>query len=338
MTPPRPLASSLPLAFGNGQARVNHDPDALATQLRQSVPLRDLSPLPSSGSFVHRAVHVRASQLVITAAAHSPLRGANHSQAKAVFTLPIMGEKRFGVAGRPYRARAGHSALYLPGEAYSLETTTCSGVMFSVCPLDLAAVGNAMAGPRADHPCLPMERPVLLLESHPRQGNLLALLRRSLRLIDLVSRSGPTLPGHLGLDDKVMRLLALLLYPQLTAPATDAAPTGGPEEAQAFDALLDALRHDLHGAWTLTRMERQAALSRPSLRRHFQVHFGCGPLEWLRHQRLCWARQLLDGPLPFPLSELALRCGYGDLAEFRSAFEHQFHLPPESLVLKTLGG
>jgi transcriptional regulator GlxA family with amidase domain len=85
-------------------------------------------------------------------------------------------------------------------------------------------------------------------------------------------------------------------------------------------------------------MERQAALSRPSLRRHFQVHFGCGPLEWLRHQRLCWARQLLDGPLPFPLSELALRCGYGDLTEFRSAFEHQFHLPPESLVLKTLGG
>jgi AraC-like DNA-binding protein len=255
-----------------------------------------------------------------------------------VFTLPILGEKRFTVAGRPYRARAGYSALYLPGEAYSLETTTCSGVMFSVCPMDLAAVGNAMAGPRGDDPCLPLERPVQLLESHPQQGNLLAMLRHSLRLIDLVSRSGPTLPGHLGLDDKVLRLLALLLYPQLTASPADAAPTGGSDEAHAFDDLLDALRHDLHGVWTLTRMERQSALSRLSLRRLFQAHFGCGPLEWLRHQRLCWARQLLDGPLPFPMPELALRCGYADLAEFRGAFEHQFHLAPESLVLRSLGG
>jgi AraC-like DNA-binding protein len=325
------MASPLPLAFGNGQAQVNHDPDELAVQVSRAVPLRELSPVSASGAFVHRSVHVRASQLVITAAAHSPLRGANHSQAKAVFTLPILGEKRFTIAGRLYRARAGHSALYLPGEAYTLETTESSGVMFSVCPLKLAAAGNAMAGPRADRTCVPIDHPVQLLESHPRQGNLLALLRHSLKLIDLVSRNGPSLPGHLGLDDKVMRLMALLLYPQLLDPTTDA-DCGGPQDASAFADLLTALRHDLHGEWTLTRMEQQSALGRLALRRHFQTQFGCGPLEWLRHQRLCWARQQLDGPLSIPLSQLALRCGYADLGAFRLAFETQFHLSPESLL------
>jgi AraC-like DNA-binding protein len=329
MSPPRPLPSLLPLAFGDGHAQVNHDPDALALHVRRAVPLRELTPLPSSSPFVHRTVHVRASQLVITAAAHSPLRGANHAQAKGVFTLPILGEKRFRIAGRHYVARAGHSALYLPGEAYSLETTITSGVMFSLCPLNLAAVGNAMAGPCAAIRCVPLDRPVRLLESHPRQGNLLALLRHSLRLIDLVSRSGPTLPQHLGLDDKVVRLIALLLYPQLMDSERDAG-LGGSQEANAFAALLHALQHDIHGEWTLTRMERQSGLSRLSMRQHFQAHFGCAPLEWLRHQRLCWARQQLDGPTALSLSQLALRCGYADPTAFRIAFENQFHLPPES--------
>ena len=56
--------------------------------------------------------------------------------------------------------------------------------MFSVCPLKLATAANAMAGPCAVRTCLPIDHPVQLLESHPRQGNLLALLRHSLKLED----------------------------------------------------------------------------------------------------------------------------------------------------------
>lgn len=321
----------LPLAFGNRHAREDQDPDVLARVIQKSVPLRDLSPREARQPFLHRAISVRAAQLEITAAAHSPLQGANHAQAKAVFTLPILGEKRFLIDGRPYRARAGHNALVLPGEAYTLETSVCSGVMFSVCPRALVDAATTMAGPDNDLPFAPLQRPLELLESHPPQGNLLALLRRSLGLIDLVHGNSPSLPVQLGLDDKLLRLIALLIYPQLLSPGPPEQQAFGPRETSSFAKLLASMREDLLSNWTLTRMERQSELSRFQLRRHFQARFGCGPLEWLCHQRLCWARQRLDADAGVSLAELALQCGYGNLAAFRTAFESRFQIQPDSL-------
>jgi AraC-like DNA-binding protein len=324
-------STTLPLAFGHHHARVDHDPDTLAQVIGRAVPLRDLTPLEAHKPFAHRSFSVRAAELEITAAAHSPLHGANHAQAKAVFTLPLLGEKRFLINGRPYRARAGHNALLLPGEAYTLDTTVCSGVIFSVCPRALAKVAATMAGPERGLHFAPIDRPVELLESHPPQGNMLALLRRSLGLIDLICGTTSRLPARLGLDDKILRLLALLLYPELLSSEVSEAEPLEPREASAFADLIAAMQENPRADWTLTGMERQASLSRVRLTRHFQVTFGCGPLEWLRLQRLCWARQRLEANDGVSLAQLALDCGFGDLEAFRSAFADRFHFQPEWL-------
>ncbi len=325
--PPRHLL----LAFGNRRARVDHDPDQLAQMVSRAVPLRHLSPRGPSSGFVHWSVHVQAGSLGITAAAHSPLQGANHAHSKAVFTLPTSGEKRFQIEGSTEAVRAGHGALFLPGEAYSLETTLCSGVMFSLCPRELATVATTMAGPASGLSFAPIARPVALLESHPLQGKLLCLLRRSLQLIDLASLNGPRVPHQLGLDDKLRRLIALLVYPQLTSLSSASAHTFGKREQASFEGLLATIQQDLLGNWTLTRMERHAGLSRLQLQGHFQAAFDCGPLEWLRHQRLCWARRRLDSSEPIALTQLSLDCGYSDLEAFRRQFENQFLIPPESI-------
>lgn len=330
MSPLSPSSLALPLAFGNRRARVEHDPDQLAEQVRRAVPLRDLSPCRSAGGFLHRSAHVQASGLGITAAAHSPLHGANHAHHRAVFTLPTLGEKRFHIGGRSYRARAGHGALFLPGEAYTLKTTTCSGVMFTLCPHELARVATAMAGPHAG-PFRPCDRPLEFLESHPQQGKLLSLMRRSLQLIDLATPQGPVVPSQLDLEDKLQRLMALLIYPELTSHATPPRPGLGRRELASFDALLEAIRLDPMGAWSLTRMERQAGLSHLQLQQQFRVVFDLLPLQWLRHQRLCWARHHLDGPQPMALEALALRCGFKDLPSFCVHFEQQFQVAPEEL-------
>lgn len=331
-TPPH-QSIQLPLAFGNRRALPNHDPDHLAQLVSQAVPLRDLSPRQSPAPFVHWSVHVQAADLGITAAAHSPLQGSNHAHSKAVFTLPTMGEKRFLINGRTHRARAGHCALFLPGEAYTLETTHCSGVMFSLCPKELAALATTMAGGQESQLCsTPIHHPVEFLESHPQQGKILSLLRRSLQLIDSATLHGPSLPRQLGLDDKLQRLIALLLYPQLIGPpASEAGRRIGKRELDSFEDLLVAVQGDLLGHWTLTRMERQAGLSHGQLQQLFQHSFSCGPLEWLRHRRLCWARQRLDASDPISLAELAPQCGYSDPQSFRRDFEAQFLLDPERI-------
>lgn len=331
MSPLSPASLELPLAFGNRRSKVEHDPDQLAHQVSRAVPLRDLSPCRSAERFLHRSAHVQASGLGITAAAHSPLHGANHAHNRAVFTLPTLGEKRFHVAGRTYRARAGHGALFLPGEAYTLQTTTCSGVMFTLCPSQLASVASAMAGPDV-RPFHPTDRPLQFFESHPQQGKLLSLMRRSLQLIDLATIHGPTVPGQLGLEDKVQRLMALLIYPQLSSHPTSPSPGLGKREQASFAALLEVIQQDPMESWTLTRMERQACLSRLQLQHQFRVMFDLHPLQWLRHQRLCWARQHLETAVPMALEVLALRCGYKTLASFRHHFEEQFQVAPETLI------
>jgi AraC-like DNA-binding protein len=330
MSPKPPFYQELPLAFGNRRARVEHDPDQLAQQVQRAVPLRDLSPCRSAEGFLHRSAHVQASGLGITAAAHSPLHGANHAHNRAVFSLPTLGEKRFRVSGRSYRARAGHGALFLPGEAYTLETTTCSGVMFTLCPTQLAAVASAMAGPDG-RTFEPTDRPHQFLESHPLQGRLLALMRRSLQLIDLATAHGPTVSSQLGLEDKLQRLMALLIYPHLASHPMPPRPGLGNREQASFAALLEAMQQDPMGHWTLTRMERQACLSRLQLQHQFRIVFDLTPLQWLRHQRLCWARQELESSEPISLELLALRCGYRTLASFRHHFEQQFQVAPEDL-------
>lgn len=327
---PSNLQIQLPLAFGNGRARLDRDPDHLAMVVSRAVPLRCLAPRRSIKQFVHWSAHVQAGPLGITAAAHSPLHGANHAHAKAVFTLPTMGEKRFLIQGRTHRARAGYSALFLPGEAYCLDTTTCSGVMFMLCPHELAALAATMAGgPRSSLRFAPIQQPLELLESQPQQGKILALLRRSLQLIDLAMLNGPMLPRQLGLDDKLQRLMALLLYPQLTASSAAGALQIGKPEQQSFRDLVDEMQQDPLVAWSLTRMETKAGLSHDQLLQLFHQTFSCGPLDWLRLQRLCWARQRLDAGEPISLGQLALQCGYVDLRSFQHDFEHQFQMAPE---------
>ena len=88
----------------------------------------------------------------------------------------------------------------------------------------------------------------------------------------------------------LQRLMALLIYPQLMACPGGTSSSLATHERVALDDLVAAIRADLPGPWNLTRMERHAGLSRPQLQRLFQISFHCTPLEWLRHQRLCWAR------------------------------------------------
>ncbi|MEB3242071.1 MAG: AraC family transcriptional regulator [Cyanobacteriota bacterium] len=326
-----PAPSQLPLAFGNARAHHDHDPDQLAHSVSRAVPLRDLTPGKSASPFLHRSAHVQVGSLGITAAAHSPLHGSNHAHSKAVFSLPTLGEKRFRISGHTHLARAGHSALFLPGEAYSLQTTLCSGVMFSLCPRELAALAASMAGEASGARFKPIERPLPILESHPRQGKLLALLRRSLNLIDVAMRNGSCVPKSLGLDDKIQRLIAMMVYPELIGTADLEVQRPSRIKQGLFAELLAAIQLNPLDDWNLTRMERWLSCSQHDLLWHFQGTFGCGPLEWLRHQRLSWARRRLDDCEPVCHQQLALQCGYLDLASFRHDFEAHFLLPPEAI-------
>jgi AraC-like DNA-binding protein len=117
---------------------------------------------------------------------------------------------------------------------------------------------------------------------------------------------------HLQIDDPIYRNLALILCPQIETLAKP-------------DAI------------NLTQLEQRSGYSRRSLQLVFQQRFGCGPIQWIRRQRLEQARQALLHPEPDDsVGRIAARYGFSSLAVFSREFSNHFGLRPSELLREGL--
>lgn len=97
--------------------------------------------------------------------------------------------------------------------------------------------------------------------------------------------------------------------------------------ASRLHPLWSALRRDLAGDWTLTRMARCAGLSQESLRRLSWRQVGRSPLAHLTHLRMLLAADLLACTQE-KIAAIAARTGYADAFAFSTAFKRALGQPP----------
>jgi hypothetical protein len=103
---------------------------------------------------------------------------------------------------------------------------------------------------------------------------------------------------------------------------TMAGPAASPEPLQALAT------HPL-----VVELEQRSHYSRRSLQYAFKARFGCGPMQYLRRQRLWLARRRLEEPGPeCSVGSIASVCGYLSLASFSRDFQRCFGIPPSSLL------
>lgn len=138
----------------------------------------------------------------------------------------------------------------------------------------------------------------------------------------------------LRLDDLIRRLIVMLLVPELLEAAEEPAPIAEPFVHQA---LVDWLLAHLQEPTSLSEMERRSNYSRRSLQYAFKQRFGCGPMQWLRQQRLARARTLL---LEQPgrrrsILDVAQACGYLSQAYFSRDFLARYGEPPSKLMRRS---
>jgi transcriptional regulator GlxA family with amidase domain len=80
-------------------------------------------------------------------------------------------------------------------------------------------------------------------------------------------------------------------------------------------------------------MEQRSSYSRRSLQYAFKQRFGCGPMQWLRQQRLAKARALLEQPGGRrSLQEVAQASGYLSLASFSRDFLARYGERPSRVL------
>ena len=131
----------------------------------------------------------------------------------------------------------------------------------------------------------------------------------------------------------MLQLLCQLLCGDLIAAALQQRPTARGSKAQIIDDLLQWIASHLHQPILLDDLVRESGYSQRSLRNIFHDRFQCGPVQWIRQQRLERARQLLlAAPQGTTVSSVAGDCGYDHLSQFSRDFRSAYGLRPSELL------
>lgn len=172
----------------------------------------------------------------------------------------------------------------------------------------------------------------LQLRGSPEQGAV-AALRQVLQLGQTLPTAGQNALTAAGLEGVILQLLCQLLCGDLIEAARQQRPTARGSKAQIINDLLQWIVNHLHQPIQLEDLVRESGYSQRSLRNIFHERFQCGPVQWIRQQRLERARQqLLSPPGGATVSSVAADCGYDHLSQFSRDFRCAYGLRPSELL------
>jgi AraC-like DNA-binding protein len=136
-----------------------------------------------------------------------------------------------------------------------------------------------------------------------------------------------------GLDRSIQRMVVLLLCGDLILVARQQSAAEPGSKARIFDELLAWIEANLHHPLQLQDLVNQSGYSQRSLRNFFQERCGCGPVQWIRRQRLQAARQrLLNPESQDTVSSIAAQFGYSYLSQFSRDFQAAYQLRPSDVL------
>jgi len=122
------------LAFADELGEMRFDSEALADEIGLTVNLTRFEPRESRQAFAHRASCLLAGDMALSAAAYVPLVASTDAYSESMLEIPYVGSTRYHIEGQDWFDRAGQKALYLPGQAFEVETDHFNGLLFNLNP------------------------------------------------------------------------------------------------------------------------------------------------------------------------------------------------------------
>ena len=102
-------------------------------------------------------------------------------------------------------------------------------------------------------------------------------------------------------------------------------------ESLAKQLILDRLGETIE----VTELARACALSRSHFSRAFKCSTGLSPQDWIRHQRIARAKQLIQNT-DLTLTQISLECGFCDQAHFCHIFTRSEGINPFAWRCRTV--
>ena len=326
-----PSRLSLPFLSNPRISSTCLDPQAWATAIQATIPVRICEPLRSRGGFSNQTAIATVGSLAIVATHGSPITVCTDHTATAQLMIPYRGDGTWTIDTQRFSNPAGESLLFTPPAPLALENTVTAGVAINLPPHRLAETAITMAGPEAMPGNLQqlLTQPQRLLLSEPALQPLIAYLYQTLALADQALLAAGQAIEMLRLDDLLIRLIVLLLIPELRcdpSPGLAAFPELSSHQIRnRLSHLTDWIEAHLDQPIGLSDLERQSNFSRRTLQYQFRRFLGCTPMQWVRARRLDQAKARLLQPLPGDtVASIARSVGYSNASSFSRDF-HRHH-------------
>jgi AraC-like DNA-binding protein len=253
-----------------------------------------------------------------------------------MLALPSSGWGQYQMEDLSIDNRMGQSVAFIPGRGWRLINDITAGTSVQFREEALVSRMGAIASELslADASAL-LASPFVISMGAVEARFHYRLLLSALAIVDNSYRygSGPPDP-MLRLDDLVLRCVAMLLYPFLLALDQQVADQVSKRDLRrTVHDLMDWMQANLDRPISLSEMESRASYGRRALQHGFKNEVGCGPMQWLRKQRLLHAHQRLCSPGPeTTVSQVAQACGYLNLPSFSRDFRERFGLSASELL------
>ena len=330
-------AASQRLVFHNQLAQVDRDPQALAQRLAQHYAVLDFGPRQGfEREFLHRTSTCSAGDLLLSCGYTTPIQGTiGERKGVGSVNLIFSGGVHYESEGKSYSIQPNRPIFFSPGQQYNYSISShFNGVVFDINMQRLRQTAAAMAGlgvsERRFAADLDFSRAIQPTDRRTRQ--LLKVLEQGFTLLDHPELESSGDLEHLGIDELIYRTLALLLCPRLEKLLQKGADQRTSRE-QIFEEVVEWARANLHQPIKLSELENRSGYSRRNLQLAFQQRFGCGPIQWIRQQRLEQARQDLLRPEPGDtVAAVACRYGFSSLSAFSRDFRNHFGMRPSQVL------
>jgi AraC-like DNA-binding protein len=250
--------------------------------------------------------------------------------------LPADGEAQCRIGEHEISCFAGHSIAFVPARHWQLTNKCTLGIgihsteeslltrLLAMCDQDVSA---SMASR--------LKEPLAIEVSNPDTiCGYQQLLMAMNMLEEIVATTGDMPHPFLRIDDLILRTIALILFPEIChATRTGLDVVDGNTLQASIRELMSWMLANLSQPISLTDIEKRCSYGRRAIQSGFKREVGCGPMQWLRRQRLEMAyHRLRSAQAGLNVSSVARQCGYLSLSSFSRDFTEAFKRTPSSLL------
>ena len=308
-------------------AITTEDSQSYANVINRVLKLRDCVGIVERNSFLSTSNIVPLGDIFLLATFGPGVIAEAKSPGASCFMLPYITEAHYCVDGKIFPNYYQGNVLHTPPVNWKLETKSphITGLIALVPPQLMLRTAAAMQGEGLDSSGLAgmLQRPALLKTDTEYGRPILENLYKFMDFTESVLRSNEMIPKILRLDDLLIRQLLMLMLPPKKERASCL------NDGRSFNELLEWIKAHCHLNISLTDLEERSLYSRRSLQRAFQQRFGCGPMQWVRQQRMELARHKLErAPLNQSVWNVGLDCGYINFSAFSRDYRRTFGVSP----------